>query len=197
MCPAFAGQSLESRLAAQRVRRTTLVGSPRPMNEPYFRCEDCKRYIEAGHRTALRALIDAGLVTDADFSEGRSTAVSAGAVLGAQQYWQDSDGEESARAAYAAHLTRVRAFLHGHSDHRLSFGDCHTIVTGLEWLDWLSEDAEPLPRHFSETLGLRTWGEVEQHVQELRLKPWWWRGDLKAAARHRFEELTQGLERDQ
>jgi hypothetical protein len=97
------------------------------VNDRYFRCEDCKRFVEAGHRWAFCKLVQTGVVAEDDLADGGNSLpiVSASAVLAAGEYWGESDGDSRARAVLAAQLTRVRKFLSTHQDHRLSFGDIH------------------------------------------------------------------------
>ncbi len=121
------------------------------------------------------------------------------AVLAADEYWQESDGDERARAALACQLKRVKQFLQQHQSHRLGFGDFHRFHRPEdEWLEWLCEDegTDLLPRHSVEVLGYGAWSEVERHVASLRIAPWWWTPANRAAARRRFEELTQGVRHD-
>jgi hypothetical protein len=163
------------------------------MNDLYFRCEDCKRFVDAGYRWAYVTLVRPGVVVEDDFADGGSNlpVISAAAVLAAHDYWQESDGDERARAALASQLARVKAFLEAHQRHRLSFGDLHRFHRPEdEWLNWLSEDDAPLlPRNLVEVLGCSDWSQVEAAVAGRT--PWWWGGKNMAAARRRFDDLVR------
>jgi hypothetical protein len=164
------------------------------VNELYFRCETCKRFVEAGYRWAYATLVEPGVVHADDYVTGGTSlpAVSAEAVLGAAPYWQVAAQD----ALLAQQLDRVRTFLLHHGKHTLSFGDIHRLHRPAhEWLSWLSEDGEtaPLPRYFAEVLKLKSWADVESHVRTLRVPPWWWSGDNRIAARRKFEESVQGV----
>jgi hypothetical protein len=165
------------------------------VNTLYFRCEDCKRYIDAGYRWAYWSLVAPGIVAQDDFGEGGQSLpiVSVDAVLKAQAYW---DG--AAEAPWLAALfPKVKEFLDVHGSHRLSFGDIQRLeYPPQEWLDWLCDDAQPdeSPRYLVEVLRLSRWGDVEKRYRQGRRTPWWW--DIageRMAARRRFEELTQGV----
>lgn len=162
------------------------------MNNLYFRCEDCKRYLDAGYRWAYCTLVEPGIVAEDDFIEGGSSLpiLSASTVLGTSEYWQVPDDNK----ALAAQLGRVRAFLLAHSDHRLSFGDLHRFEG--EWFEWLCEDegSNLLPRYLIEVHGFTRWGQVQEFMKRRKDPPWWWRNRVdRVAARRRFEELAQGV----
>jgi len=164
------------------------------MNDLYFRCEECKRFIDAGYRWAYVTLVRPGIVAQDDFAEGGNTLpdVSAAAVLAADEYWKESDGDARSRAALASQLKQVKLFLQQHQAHRLSFGDMHRFHSPEdEWLEWLSEGDAPLPRNLVEVLGFSTWAEVETLLAH-GPAPWWWAGGKnRAAARQRFDALVR------
>jgi hypothetical protein len=161
------------------------------VNDLYFRCEDCKRYIDAG-RWAYATLVQSGAVSADDFGNGGTDlpVVSVKAVLGAKAYWDAPEGND----ALLDRLKIVREFLTVHGQHRLSFGDVHRFHRPPdEWMDWLCLDieAELSPRYLVEVLGFVTWFEVERHVSRLTRQPWWWSEKNQEATRRHFEVLAE------
>ncbi len=164
------------------------------MNDLYFRCETCKRFVEAGYRHAYWTLVEPGVVLADDYVTGGTTLppVSAEAVFAAKAYWAASAND----SAIAEQLGRVRAFLSDHARHSLSFGDIHRLhAPADEWLGWRCDDRDGglLPRDLVEGLRLSTWTEVEAYLSRTGGSPWWWSSpDARQAARRKFEELVRG-----
>jgi hypothetical protein len=174
------------------VRRTSRWFERTPVNDLYFRCETCKRFVDAGYRWANATLVEGGVVRQDDFVHGGTNLppVSPKAVLDCSEYWSGADESPF----LATQLPLVRRFLEAHSGHQLSFGDIHRFHRPeCEWLEWLCDDPESneSPRVYAETLGLSSWGDVESYVQSHR-PPWWWTtAAARHAARRKFEELVQ------
>src|SRR5262245_5474972 len=139
-------------------------------NNLYFACSDCKVYVDAGYKWALWSLEEPGVVK-------RGEAVSATAVLAAQDYWTPSR-TDSADWLYAEVLPSVRRFLGEHKSHQIVFGNTSDFIglAGDGILDWMQVGFLPvlLPRYFVERLGLRTWDEVASFVGRQDTAPWWW-----------------------
>src|SRR5262245_43855683 len=148
------------------------------MNDLYFACRTCKRFVDAGYRWAYATLERSNLV-----QHGQQVDVSA--IFSATEYW---NGAETA-AWLDPVLTRVHAFLHAHHAHELIFGEQEDFITvdSLEFLDWIEDADQPAwtPRHFTERFHFTHWREVEAYLREHpQEQPWWWGiAELRRAGR--------------
>jgi hypothetical protein len=135
------------------------------MNDVYFRCEDCKIYIDAGFHWAAHTLEEANVV-----QQEHDVAVEK--VLACNDYW------ETKNPKVQAILQQVAQFLFAHQHHRIMYGDSQFLFRGEgnEYLNWMydtDEDIKLLPRDFVERLGFASWEEVLSYLNTLEYPPWW------------------------
>lgn len=166
------------------------------MSDLLFRCEDCKSCVPAGGRWAYLMLEKPGVIQADDLADG-GTAIplmAAEAVLAADAYWRGPASDDTERSRIAAQLELARGFLMAHRDHRLSFGGTRRLhLTASDWLDWLCEEPRfrLMPRFLIERMGLRTWAEVRDFMEQQRSPAAWWEvPDLRREARLRFDALV-------
>ena len=166
------------------------------MSDLLFRCEDCKSFVPAGGRWAYLMLEKPRIIQADDLADGGTTIplMAAEAVLAADAYWRGPAHDDGDRGRIAAQLVLARGFLLAHRDHRLSFGGTRRLhLTASDWLDWLCEDQRfrLMPRFLVERLGLRTWAEVRDFMEQQRSPAYWWEvPDFRREARLRFEALV-------
>ncbi|MCB1050487.1 MAG: hypothetical protein H6510_14695 [Acidobacteria bacterium] len=154
------------------------------MNDVYFACMQCLVYVDAGYRWAAFTLPDAGVQLESQ--------IKADAVDAAHEYWNPPDDSNWLRDGI---FPAVRKFLKSHGEHELFFGEHESFANpdSTDWFDWLevSEDPNPSPRFFAETLGLVTWSSVRDWVKANRF-PWWWSlPEYQDSARTRFEAIVR------
>jgi len=162
------------------------------MNNLYFACCDCQIYIDAGYRWAYWKLEEPGVVT-------RGKVINVDAVLAAQSYWNPPQ-EEKSHWLYEKVFPPLRTFLHEHTDHRIVFGEDEEFAPFDDgyFLDWMQIGylMKPTPRYLVEVLGLETWEQVDEYMQEQRFTPAWWEvtwwGDPSPheKGRLKFEQLV-------
>jgi hypothetical protein len=149
------------------------------MNAVFFKCEQCKEYIDAGGRWAILKLVNPRIVSD----EGEERPIDIGKVL--------------ACAEYIDKLPVTREFLEAHRGHTVIFTALYDIFETGEWLDLTAhgrvEPYEVKPRTLVEKLGFTRWEEVEAWIERADPPPLWTEDPgLLGVARERFEQLVKG-----
>lgn len=148
------------------------------MNAVFFKCEQCKEYIDAGGRWAILKLVNPRIVSD----EGEERPINVEKVLDCTEYIEK--------------LPVTREFLEAHRGHTVIFTGLYDIFETGEWLDLMAhgrvESHEVKPRTFVEKLKYTRWEEVEAYLRQADVPPVWIEDEgMVRMARERFEQLVQ------
>jgi hypothetical protein len=140
------------------------------MNNVYFACQDCKKYIDAGYRSTLSTLY-------LDQWDQFPITVSVDEVLS----YKDPLDSVADRPYLAGAVPSAHYFLVAHQTHNILFGDDESFknfdepnYSYLQWLDVGSLEEPTLnttcfePRYFVEHQSLRfsSWSQVEAYCGE-------------------------------
>jgi hypothetical protein len=157
------------------------------MKDLYFACNDCKIYIDAGHRWAYIQLENTGIVS-------RGAKVDVEDVLRSRDYWNPPDNPES-RWLRDEVIPAVRDFLNKHQKHSVVFGREEDFAPlGAAYLDWMQVGYLPQPsaRSLVESMGMKSWDDVLEYVGKKKIPPAWWDiPPFREQVRQRVEELIQ------
>lgn len=157
------------------------------MNDLYFACTDCKTYTDAGYRWAYFHLEHAGVVA-------RRKEVSIEAVLKAEAFWHPPS-DESSRWLSQDILPALKEFFAEHKAHRVVFGELEELAPEEDYyVDWtqVGQCNEPSLRHFVQTMGLKTWRDLQYYMNgQGQLAPIWWDCFPEAEIKKRFNEIIQ------
>ncbi len=135
------------------------------MNDIYFGCKKCKIFINAAHRWAVSTIENNGIVR-------REDIVDIEKILSFKEYWQCDDLNIN------SDLKKINEFLNIHKTHPVIYSELSFLYSdrNKEYLNWMcdvGDESELLPRYFVERMGLQSWDEVQDYLNELKIMPWW------------------------
>jgi hypothetical protein len=153
------------------------------LNNVYFKCEDCKEYIDAGYRWSYCLLVQTGIIED-------ESKIDVQKVLDYKPFW---DG--TTKGDWLANLLpKVELFLENHKNHKVFYTELDSLYDNNELLELLAicdEDdyTEITPRYFVDTKGYERWEQVIEHISKMRAQPVWFDDydNMKDMAKKKFE----------
>lgn len=157
------------------------------MNDPFFACNVCKDYIEAGYRWAHFTLEKTCTVT-------LGSVVNIQDVLEQEKYW--AIGSDDSYEWLRALLPKIKMFLHNHKEHEIIYAEEEFFIdfSHQRQFDWMNvEDtlARPSPRYFAEILKLTKWSEVENWLVSNDELAWYgYDIAMRDYVRYRFDHLV-------
>ena len=137
------------------------------MNDHYFNCMDCKRFIEAGYRWGYFTLVQDGPITI-------DQPIDVEAVFQVNEFWNPptTKGHDWIREI----LPGIQDFLIAHKEHTIIYNDRQVIENERSGFDWVDKSSHPqlTPRYLAEVFQLQSWEDVENKLKKEDIAPWWW-----------------------
>ena len=141
------------------------------MNDVYFFCTDCKKFIDAADRWAVHTLETPGIVR-------LKECVDVSEILAVDEYFRPPEEKYGPRVSIRIKFGKyIENFLIRHKEHNVIYNEFEFLLNNYDYLEWFDEgdtDGGGLPRNAIEQLNITTWESYIEHIEGMRFEPHWY-----------------------